>query len=61
MLSSWSMSTTARCGCHSDRIVFASARLLRGPHDEEAVVERQLDEVHDQRAIVEHQGAERSG
>ena len=31
-----------------------------GPHDEEAVVEGELDEVHDQRAIVEHQGAQRS-
>ena len=29
----------------------------RGPHDEEAVVERELDEVHDQRAIVEHERA----
>ena len=32
----------------------------RGPDDEEAVVEGQLDEVHDERAIVEHQGAQRS-
>ena len=41
-----------------DRVRLGQA--ARGPDDEEAVVERQLDEVHDQRAIVEHQGAERS-
>ncbi len=28
-----------------------------GPDEEEAVVQRQLDEVHDQRAVVEHQCA----
>ena len=31
--------------------------VARRPNDEDAVVQRQLDEVHDQRAIVEHQCA----
>ena len=29
----------------------------RGPNGEDAVVKRQLDEVHDQLSLVEHQGA----
>ncbi len=55
MLSSWSMSITVICGCHSARIASASAKVVRSSNDEETVVERQLDEVHDQLTIVENE------
>jgi hypothetical protein len=40
-----------------DRVRLCQA--ARGPNDEEAVIQRQLDEVNDQRAIVEHECAAR--
>ena len=45
-----------RLPLRQDRVRLGQA--ARGPDDEEAVIERQLDEVHDQRTIVKHQGAE---
>ena len=59
VLSSWSMSITARFGTQSSRIACASARVRRGPHGEHAVVEGERDEVDDQRAVVEHERAAR--
>src|SRR5450759_3888913 len=40
-----------------DRLGLCQA--ARSPNDKEAVIQRQLDEVHDQLAIVEHEGATR--
>ena len=57
VLSSWSMSITARCGrpLGQDRLRLGQG--ARGPHGEDAVVEREGDEVHHQRAVVEHERA----
>jgi hypothetical protein len=51
------MSITARCGrpVAQDRVGLREG--ARGPHGEDAVVEREGDEVHQQWAVVEHECA----
>ena len=48
------MSITAMSGCQSAR-VFSVGEVLRSPNHEQAMVQRQLDEVHDELTVVEHE------
>ena len=55
VLSSWSMSIIAICGCQSRRIASASARLRAARTTNRPWLRVSLDQVHDEPPVVEHQ------